>query len=122
MFLIFPEEFTFQHLSANLVLSNVQQRDSGKYVCRLENSHGLIEATFRVYIGDFLNADENMRWPSNGNEFNQSPMIDEPFNSTVKVGHTAQFQCRVKSQHQPIIKVSYVKLIKAAHSINNNKQ
>lgn len=33
------------------------------------------------------------------------PIIDEPFNNTVRVGRTAQFQCKVKNQQQPLIKV-----------------
>uniref|UniRef100_A0A915BZK5 receptor protein-tyrosine kinase n=1 Tax=Parascaris univalens TaxID=6257 RepID=A0A915BZK5_PARUN len=98
------EEMTFDHTSALLTLANLQTSDSGEYVCRLENEHGSIEATFRVRVGDFFNADEESRWSPNDKALEQSPIIDEPFNSTVRVGHTAQFQCKVKSQHQPIIK------------------
>ncbi|KHN85071.1 Fibroblast growth factor receptor-like 1 [Toxocara canis] len=98
------DEVTFDHSSSLLTLSNLQTSDSGEYVCRVENEHGSVEATFRVRVGDFFNADEESRWSAGEHAIEQSPLIDEPFNSTVRVGHTAQFQCKVRSQHQPLIK------------------
>ncbi|KHJ93813.1 immunoglobulin I-set domain protein [Oesophagostomum dentatum] len=32
------------------------------------------------------------------------PIIDQPYNTTVKVGHTAQFLCKAKSAQSPLIK------------------
>ncbi|VDK43839.1 unnamed protein product [Anisakis simplex] len=50
------DEITFEHSSALLTLNNLKISDSGEYICRVENEHGLVEATFRVRVGDFFNS------------------------------------------------------------------
>uniref|UniRef100_A0A1I7ZKG5 Fibroblast growth factor receptor-like 1 n=1 Tax=Steinernema glaseri TaxID=37863 RepID=A0A1I7ZKG5_9BILA len=92
--------------SAKFELDNVDSRDSGVYTCRLKNSEGVLEASFRVHVGDFFDADDKS-FISSADLDNDSPapVIDHPFNSSLKQGQTAHFHCKVKwTQQQPLIR------------------
>ncbi|VDM57183.1 unnamed protein product [Angiostrongylus costaricensis] len=65
--------------------------DSGEYRCVLENRLGSIEAIFKVTVGDFFDDGKRL-----GGQMPE-PIIDQPYNTTVRVGHTAQFLCKAKS-------------------------
>ncbi|VDO28031.1 unnamed protein product, partial [Brugia timori] len=97
-------EITYHHSSAILYLSDVQPSEGGKYVCKLENEHGSIEASFHVYVENFFEGLDGESWSIDQTNAQLYPVIDEPFNNTVRVGRTAQFQCKVKNQQQPLIK------------------
>ncbi|CAJ0583924.1 unnamed protein product, partial [Mesorhabditis spiculigera] len=75
--------------SATFVVESVTYNHTANYRCVVENNLGSIDAVFRVYI------------PRDEQE--NDPTI-ESFNSSVKLGHTAQFQCKVKAPSPPIIK------------------
>lgn len=100
--------------SARFTMNNVNRSDSGVYTCRLENAHGSLEADFRVIVVDDADAASldgiigagGMESVSSSADV-PTPTIDQqPYNSTVRVGHTAQFQCRVHwSKEQPTIRV-----------------
>lgn len=100
-------EIVYHYSSAMLHLSEVQTNEGGEYVCRLENEHGTLEATFHVHVENFLEGLDGESWAldQNQNKAPLYPIIEQPFNNTVRVGHTAQFQCKVKNQQQPLIKV-----------------
>ncbi|VDN02308.1 unnamed protein product [Thelazia callipaeda] len=97
-------EVTNHYSSAILYLNDVQPTESGKYVCKLNNEYGSIEATFHVYVENFFEGLDGESWSIDQTKAQLYPVIDEPFNNTVRVGRTAQFHCKVKNQQQPLIK------------------
>ncbi|CAG9531712.1 unnamed protein product [Cercopithifilaria johnstoni] len=97
-------ETTYHYSSAILYVSDIQPSEGGKYVCKLENEHGSIEAAFHVYVENFFDGLDGESWSIGQTNAQLYPVIDEPFNNTVRVGRTAQFQCKVKNQRQPLIK------------------
>lgn len=99
-----PRDITYHHSTAMLYLSDVQPSEGGEYVCKLDNEHGSIEAAFHVYVENFFEGLDGESWSIDQTKAQLNPVIDEPFNNTVRVGHTAQFQCKVKNQQQPLIK------------------
>ncbi|OZC10595.1 immunoglobulin I-set domain protein [Onchocerca flexuosa] len=101
---VLEREITYHYSSAILYLSDVQPSEGGKYVCKLENEHGSIEASFHVYVENFFEGLDGESWSIDQTNAQLYPIIDEPFNNTVRVGRTAQFQCKVKNQQQPLIK------------------
>ncbi|KJH40908.1 immunoglobulin domain protein [Dictyocaulus viviparus] len=89
---------------ASFIVDPTSLSDSGEYRCVLENRLGSIEAIFKVFVGDFF--DGGKRISATETDANQppEPIIDQPYNTTVKVGHTAQFLCKAKSTQSPLIK------------------
>ncbi|KAI1731928.1 immunoglobulin i-set domain-containing protein [Ditylenchus destructor] len=78
--------------SAKFVVENVKISDAGIYSCRVENAHGSLDADFRISVDGISPPPE--------------PIIDQPYNNTtVRVGHTAQFQCKVQwRKEEPMIR------------------
>uniref|UniRef100_A0A915D1I0 Ig-like domain-containing protein n=1 Tax=Ditylenchus dipsaci TaxID=166011 RepID=A0A915D1I0_9BILA len=91
--------------SAKFTVEHVNAADSGIYSCRLENVHGSLDADFHVIVGDWTS---EPAIDMHSGTFGASsavigispppaPVIDQPYNNTtVRVGHTAQFQCKVQ--------------------------
>lgn len=73
-----------------LSLKNLRPEDSGKYTCRVSNRAGAINATYKV--------DVIQRTRS-------KPVLTgtHPVNTTVDVGGTTSFQCKVRSDVKPVI-------------------
>ncbi|KAK5975524.1 Fibroblast growth factor receptor [Trichostrongylus colubriformis] len=89
---------------ASFIVDPAGLDDSGDYRCVLENRLGSIEAIFKVTVGDFF--DDGKRLGVHDGPVDQmpEPIIDQPYNTTVRVGHTAQFLCKAKSAQSPLIK------------------
>ncbi|VDM74468.1 unnamed protein product [Strongylus vulgaris] len=107
---------------ASFVIDPSGLDDSGEYRCVLENRLGSIEAIFKVTVGDFF--DDGKRITGDVaphvsvsdiycihftcsiilQDQMPEPIIDQPYNTTVRVGHTAQFLCKAKSPQSPLIK------------------
>ncbi|PIK54021.1 fibroblast growth factor receptor-like protein precursor, partial [Apostichopus japonicus] len=73
-----------------LRLVNVQEEDSGEYMCLVFNKHGRINATYMLEVIE---------------PFTERPDFfgEHPVNTTVEYGGTTSFQCRVKSDVKPHI-------------------
>lgn len=90
---------------ASFVVDPASPEDSGNYRCLVENRLGSIDAVFKVVVDDIFE-DNKEHIP----EFQPAevgvpePEIDLPYNISVKVGHTAQFQCKAKASESPLIK------------------
>ncbi|VDK39316.1 unnamed protein product [Gongylonema pulchrum] len=97
-------EIAYHHTTALLYISDVQPSEGGEYVCKLDNEHGSIQAVFHVFVENFFEGLDGESWSIDQSKAHLYPVIDKPFNNTVRVGHTAQFQCKVKNQQQPLIK------------------
>ncbi|KAJ1372054.1 hypothetical protein KIN20_034113 [Parelaphostrongylus tenuis] len=89
---------------ASFVVDPAGLDDSGEYRCVLENRLGSIEAIFKVTVGDFFDDGKRMGGNEGGADQMPEPIIDQPYNTTVRVGHTAQFLCKAKSTQSPLIK------------------
>ncbi|XP_074641863.1 fibroblast growth factor receptor-like 1 [Tubulanus polymorphus] len=74
-----------------LELANLHKEDSGKYMCRAENRVGYVNYTFELKIIE--------------RELMLKPELipPHPVNTTVQFGHTASFQCKVRSEVAPHI-------------------
>ncbi|KAF4094133.1 hypothetical protein AMELA_G00009660, partial [Ameiurus melas] len=73
-----------------LTLKNLQPQDSARYTCRIFNNAGHINATYTVEVIERTNS---------------KPMLtgSHPLNTTVELGGTALFQCKVHSDVKPVI-------------------
>ncbi|XP_046704681.1 fibroblast growth factor receptor-like 1b [Silurus meridionalis] len=73
-----------------LTLKNLQPQDSSRYTCRVFNTAGQINATYTVEVIERTNA---------------KPLLtgNHPLNTTVELGGTALFQCKVHSDVKPVI-------------------
>ncbi|XP_049340240.1 fibroblast growth factor receptor-like 1b [Astyanax mexicanus] len=73
-----------------LTLKNLQPQDSGRYTCRVSNTAGFINYTYRVDVIERTNS---------------KPILTgtHPVNTTVEFGGTASFQCKVHSDVKPVI-------------------
>ncbi|KAK3564691.1 hypothetical protein QTP86_024806 [Hemibagrus guttatus] len=73
-----------------LTLKNLQPQDSARYTCRVFNAAGHINATYTVEVIERTNS---------------KPMLagNHPLNTTVELGGTALFQCKVHSDVKPVI-------------------
>ncbi|WKY16551.1 hypothetical protein Q1695_001309 [Nippostrongylus brasiliensis] len=89
---------------ASFVVDPAGLDDSGDYRCVLENRLGSIEAIFKVTVGDFFDDGKRLGVSEVQSDHMPEPIIDQPYNTTVKVGHTAQFLCKAKSTQSPLIK------------------
>ncbi|VDO48010.1 unnamed protein product [Haemonchus placei] len=89
---------------ASFVVDPAGLDDSGDYRCVLENRLGSIEAIFKVTVGDFFDDGKRLGALDGPSEQMLEPIIDQPYNTTVRVGHTAQFLCKAKSAQSPLIK------------------
>ncbi|KAK6051039.1 immunoglobulin I-set domain protein [Cooperia oncophora] len=89
---------------ASFVVDPAGLDDSGDYRCVLENRLGSIEAIFKVTVGDFFDDGKRLGVLDGPTDQMPEPIIDQPYNTTVRVGHTAQFLCKAKSAQSPLIK------------------
>ncbi|KAI4887616.1 hypothetical protein NFI96_024177 [Prochilodus magdalenae] len=73
-----------------LTLKNLQPQDSGRYTCRVSNTAGYINYTYKVDVIERTNS---------------KPILTgtHPVNTTVEFGGTASFQCKVHSDVKPVI-------------------
>ncbi|VDO19481.1 unnamed protein product [Heligmosomoides polygyrus] len=89
---------------ASFVVDPAGLDDSGDYRCVLENRLGSVEAIFKVIVGDFFDDGKRLGVDDGSADQMPEPIIDQPYNTTVKVGHTAQFLCKAKAAQSPLIK------------------
>ncbi|CAL2049620.1 unnamed protein product [Caenorhabditis brenneri] len=95
-------EKTHKHVSS-IAVEPVDSSHSGVYRCVVENSLGSLSFAFDVTVGDFF--DPPTTDPTEEyQETVMEPVIDQPYNISVYAGHTAQFQCKVKSHENTMIK------------------
>ncbi|CAI2356642.1 unnamed protein product [Caenorhabditis sp. 36 PRJEB53466] len=94
-------EKTHKHVSS-IVIEPVDSSQSGVYRCVVENSLGSLSFAFDVTVGDFF--DPPTTDPTEHQQHSMEPVIDQPYNISVYAGHTAQFQCKVKSNENTLIK------------------
>lgn len=73
-----------------LTLKNLQPQDSARYTCHVFNAMGHINATYKVEVIERTNS---------------KPVLTgtHPLNTTVELGGTASFQCKVHSDVKPVI-------------------
>ncbi|GMT35734.1 hypothetical protein PFISCL1PPCAC_27031 [Pristionchus fissidentatus] len=88
--------------SALLVVDSVRADDGGVYRCEVANKLGYKQATFKVVVADFFDADNER---TANTEIGPIPLIDYPYNLTVQIGRTAQFMCKAKAEDSPLTKV-----------------
>ncbi|KAF8355248.1 igcm-4 [Pristionchus pacificus] len=86
--------------SAILVVDGVKEGDGGNYRCEVANKNGYKQATFKVVVADFFDADNEAV-----NEIGPIPIIDHPYNISVQIGRTSQFLCKAKAEDTPLTKV-----------------
>ncbi|GMR63090.1 hypothetical protein PMAYCL1PPCAC_33285 [Pristionchus mayeri] len=88
--------------SAILVVDSVKEEDGGIYRCEVANKLGFKQATFKVVVADFFDADNG---GATMNEIGPIPIIDHPYNISVQVGRTSQFMCKARAEDTPLTKV-----------------
>ncbi|PAV79337.1 hypothetical protein WR25_09711 [Diploscapter pachys] len=86
--------------SAIFIIDPATKSDTGEYRCQLENAYGSLDAMFHVTVDNYF--DESKKNPTI--EPSIDPIIEQPYNITVMLGHTAQFQCKAKASQSPLIK------------------
>ncbi|KAK3764988.1 hypothetical protein RRG08_011075 [Elysia crispata] len=69
-----------QNIKDGLVIKNLIQVDEGNYTCRVSNTHGILEHTYRLEIKQSIP---------------HMPVVEQPQNITVRVGETARFVCKL---------------------------
>ncbi|CAI5456115.1 unnamed protein product [Caenorhabditis angaria] len=94
-------EETHKHISS-MRIEPAAASNSGVYRCVVENSLGSLSYTFEVSVGDYF--DPPTTESTSYQEPSVEPIIDQPYNISVYAGHTAQFQCKVKSAENTLIK------------------
>lgn len=87
---------------STITVEPVESSHSGVYRCVVENPLGSLSFAFDVSVGDFF--DPTTTEATEYQETAMEPVIDQPYNISVYAGHTAQFQCKVKSNENTIIK------------------
>ncbi|XP_027019402.2 fibroblast growth factor receptor-like 1b [Tachysurus fulvidraco] len=73
-----------------LTLKNLRPQDSARYTCRVFNAAGHINATYTVEVIERTNSKPKLTGT-------------HPLNTTVELGGTALFQCKVHSDVRPVI-------------------
>lgn len=105
---------THKHISS-IVVEPVDSSHTGAYRCVVENALGSLSFAFDVTVGDFFDPPQQVEQVSDYQDQAILPVIDTPYNISVYTGHTAQFQCKVKSNENMMIK--WLKEVSDPHSI-----
>ncbi|CAB3400426.1 unnamed protein product [Caenorhabditis bovis] len=87
---------------SSMVIDPVDKSHTGSYRCVVENPLGSLSFTFDVSVADYFDSTTTEMLLLK--ESNNVPVIDQPYNITVYAGHTAQFQCKVKTHENTLIK------------------
>ncbi|XP_061185350.1 fibroblast growth factor receptor-like 1 [Saccostrea echinata] len=88
-----------------LRLPDLQQTDSGHYTCVVRNRLGSINFTYHIEVIDKIMAKPELLAP-------------HPLNTTVKIGESAQLQCRINSEMEPHIQ--WLKRVDDPKFMSNN--